>query len=519
MGKPANSTAAKVIEAMTSVGQFCYDQHSEGWWLPWRRGEDPYASDQDAWIGPVRVASAQFNQTATHATRTPVIGKAAKEIQEACVGEAFKGSPIHSVNWSAYDYPTRTLRIAISHAHIIKISPDGFDVERNGVGTIFTLPPDFDPLPVADVLSYMQPGAEFMPNFHACFLDDLPAARLTNFLDDAPAWTTREQAAIVKAWWLGMFLESAVPGRPILSFIGEKGSGKSVSARQLGILYYGKNFEVAGGVGGSRAVKDMIATIVSVPVTVADDLNDVPADIVDTLCKISTGAKIRLATMHETLALSSYSARSSIALTSNRPAWALRDDLMDRMLPLVLISGTPNPAAPGLTEVARNYRSSTHRAAVWGETLYCLYYALAYDYSWPKCVRFEEWESLVRRIAHFGNWHDVLHSALCKANAQRVAVACWADPFAHALYAVAAAKRDELKCYTTSELYDAIVSRFGGTVSAVETDRPSARAASSPTALGKFLSRIHSSGSTVVHCLRGPDIGGKATWTLTPKGE
>jgi hypothetical protein len=503
---------------MQTVGQFCYDQRGDGWWLPWRRTDDPYANDQNDWIAPIKVASSAFNQFASRLTSSPIIGKAAKEIQEACVGEAYKGNAIHAIDWSSYDYPTRTLRIAISHAHVVKISPDGYDVERNGVGTVYTLPPDFEELSLPDVLSYMRPGAEFMPNFHACFLDDIPAARLANFLDDTPAWTTKEQAAIVKAWWLGMFLESAVPGRPILSFIGEKGSGKSVSARQLGILYYGKNFEVAGGVGGSRAVKDMIATSVSVPVTVADDLNDVPADIVDTLCKISTGAKIRLATMHETLALSSYNARSSIALTSNRPAWALRDDLMDRMLPLVLISGTAS-SSPGLTEVARNYRSSTHRAAVWGETLYSLYFALAYDYSWPKCVRFEEWESLVRRIAHFGEWHTDLHSALCKTNAQRVAVSCWADPFAHALYAVAATKRDEQKFYTTSELYDAIVLRYGGTVSAVETDRPSARAASSPTALGKFLSKIHGSGSTVVHCLRGPDIGGKATWTLTPKGE
>ena len=514
MAKPGSGSAAKIITALTAHGQFAYDQKGRGWWLPWREFDDPYAKPHDEWIAPIQIASASFNQFASKIATSPVVGKAAKEIQEACLGEAYKGLPIHAVDWSSYDHEHRTLRIAISESHVVCVSSEGYSVERNGAGMVYVLPYNFEPLHLDTLLAYMQPGSETMPNLHACLLDELPPAALTSWHRENGAWTTEEQAAVVKAWWLGTFLEPAIPGRPILSFIGQKGSGKSVSARQLGILFYGKNYEVSGGVGGSRAVKDLIATIVNVPVTVADDLNDVPADIVDTLCKISTGASIQLATMHETLALSTYKARSSIALTSNRPMWALRDDLMDRMLPLVLDSVKP---ATNMTEVARCHRSSRYRTAVWGETLYCLYFALANSNIWDRKVRFEEWETMVRRIADRGGWHGVLHTALCKAKAQRVAVACWADSFVAALYKVADSSRDNPKLYSASELYDAVTMRMGGTVSAVATDRPSARAIASPAALGKFLGTINRSGSTVVDIMRGPDIGGSATWTIRPK--
>lgn len=507
-----------IISSLKRSGTLAYDDKGDAWWLPWPAECDPYADDVDQWAQPVAVKSDLFKRIISHALNgTHIPAKVAKEIQEAATDEAYrgKGPVLYRAEWCMYDHGSRTLRIAISHSHIIVISPEGHSTERNGVGYVLTLPRRFDPLPYAEVISWMHPDAAKLNALRSCLTDDLPAPMLANFLSPHgnEAWNADEQAAIIRAWWLGLFIEPAVQGRPILGLIGQKGSGKTVTARLLGRLFYGRDFDVSGGVGGSRVVKDLVATIVHNPVSVADDQNDVPREVVDTLCRIATGSELTLSTMHETLGMSHFHARGAIAITSNRPAWALRDDLMDRMLPVCLSS----PEQSLMTEMDRSYRVLQWRAAVWGETLYALYYAITSDIGWARCTRFESWENCVRHVAEAGNWHDVLHSALRKAKAQSVAVSCWADQFVSAIFRVAIDAQRDSRYFTAAELYDAITMRMGGKISANDADRPSTQALRNPMSLGKFLARIGEQGSTVVDVIRGPDVNGCATWAVQPK--
>ena len=498
------ASVSEVVQQLHGLGALGYDDKDRTWFLPFPTGVDPAV-----WDGPVVLDTSAFRRYLARTFRGIVPSeKACKKYIEAASAAAWSGAIVRTVPWSSWNKATQTLTCAIGPAVVLYVTGTGTTAQHNGAGgVVYELPEDFQPIDYMDLAAAFRPHDHTMPRLRSAILDDMPPP------DPAGVSTHRDQQLLIMAWWIGTFIADACQGRPMLMLTGGKGCGKTVTARLLGQAYFGDGFEVAASVGGGRAVKDLMAGIAHQPVYIADDQNNVKRDIVDALCQVATGSRISLSTLHETLKLSTFKARASLVITSNRPAWALRDDLLERMLPIMLTK----PAPSTVTMNHRGERVHAQRVGIWADTLVALQHALSSTYEPTRyATRFDSWEWWIRRVMDNAGWAAEIDAALDRLPQQRVAMACWADPFAAALHQAALGMKDNPRALSASDLFDLVMLHMGAGVPEEPADRPSARFRS-PLALGKFLGTVTVQGSAVIDVTRGPDVGGAGTWIITPK--
>lgn len=381
-----------------------------------------------------------------------------------------------------------------------------------GVRLLFVDMRGFQPIAWADVAAIWQNGADFgFSGFRHAFLAHMPP-------DEHALLTADEQAASVLSWWLGVFLAPLVSGRPILALTGVWGSGKSLTGKMLGTAFWGDGYDVSGGISGDRAMKDLASALSERPMVVRDDMNQVPEEITDLLCRVATGARLELAKFHETLAREEYEMRGALAITSIRPRWALREDLLSRLLTLRF--GTPPASA--LAESDRIEIIVRSRTWIWTETLKALCAMFAYGDTHDTMIgkigtRFQDWERLARRCALAGGWLFPLHTALAKMPEQNVALAARTDPMLGALKALAETPGVADRLYTAAELHDVLMSILGGQIPEDAERRPSSHLMRSPTSLGMMLTRLESIGGSVCIIERAGRSHNAIRWRIRPK--
>ncbi len=195
----------------------------------------------------------------------------------------------------------------------IKISDNGTD------GVLFNEESLFEPVaPDSDAS---------VEDFHTAFqflpIENLPVPGAT--------------LAVLKTWVLSIFFLELLPVRPILTIFGEQNSGKSSTARFLGLLLFGKRFEVGGFRSDKSGESDFLAAITNQRLTVYDNADSPASWLGDHLARAATGAVIQRRQYHTTNNLISYRPNTFIALTSRDPRWN-RDDVAKRLLPIRLYS-------------------------------------------------------------------------------------------------------------------------------------------------------------------------------------
>lgn len=369
----------------------------------------------------------------------------------------------------------------------------------------------FAPVPLEEVRRCWDQAGYGFAGFNAAYLAHLPP-------DQHGLLTSAEQAALILAWWIGIFLGPFVQGRPILALTGVFGSGKSMTGRLLGTAFNGAGYEVSGGISGERAMKDLASALCERPMVVRDDMNQVPDEITDLLCRVATGATLELAAFHETLARVEYEMRGTLAITSIRPRWALREDLLSRLLALRF--GVPAPSS--MTESQRIEIVEKSRTWIWAETLKALAASYALGGSidpqlGATVTRFGDWERWVRRVAYVGGWLLPLDSALKKMPQQTVNLAAHTDPTLAALKALAETPGVEDREFSASELYDAITVMLGSYITEEIKDRPSFSVVRNPKSMGQFLSRIEAIGGAVCVVERSSRVHNAIRWRVRPK--
>ena len=151
--------------------------------------------------------------------------------------------------------------------------------------------------------------------------------------------------AVLKTWLLSTFFLELLPVRPILTIFGEQNSGKSSTARFLGLLLFGKHFEVGGFRTDKSGESDFLAAITNQRLIIYDNADSPAHWLGDHLARTATGAVIQRRKYHTTNDLVSYRPRCFIVLTSRDPRWN-RDDVAKRLLPIRLHSLTQEGNMP-----------------------------------------------------------------------------------------------------------------------------------------------------------------------------
>lgn len=151
-----------------------------------------------------------------------------------------------------------------------------------------------------------------------------------NFSEDGTLRPS-DRRFLLTIYTLGLFFPDLQPTRPIVAFIGVKGSGKSSACRAIGKVLLGDDFDVSSITTETR--RDLEAFLSNSFYAVLDNLDQATKSINDLLATSATGGTLKKRTYYTTNQLESHTLDCFIAITSRTPKFN-RDDLADRVLPL-----------------------------------------------------------------------------------------------------------------------------------------------------------------------------------------
>ena len=137
---------------------------------------------------------------------------------------------------------------------------------------------------------------------------------------------------LIEIWFYSLFFESIMPTKPLLAFIGEKGSGKTSVIRRMGKILYGEKFNVSPF---TPDYKDINAMITNNHLLAIDNLDSPTTNINDTLARVATGQVIKMRDLYTTNKQVDFEVHCYIALTSMKPHFT-RDDVADRLICIFL---------------------------------------------------------------------------------------------------------------------------------------------------------------------------------------
>ncbi len=221
-------------------------------------------------------------------------------------------SRIHRLAY--YDLGYKTVYLYDFRGGIYKITTEEIALVDNGTDGVLFIYDD-----KAEPFKLVTPSEGSSP-FHDFIISKIGFAKDGLSIDD------RRIAFLL--WFCSIFFLEIMPTRPILALIGEKGSGKSMTARKVGRLIYGKHFEVTPV---SKDPKDFDAAV-SHSALVALDNADTKSDwLNDRLAALATGSSIKKRELYTTNRMVEIPTNCFLIITSRTPSFR-RDDVADRLL-------------------------------------------------------------------------------------------------------------------------------------------------------------------------------------------
>lgn len=148
--------------------------------------------------------------------------------------------------------------------------------------------------------------------------------------EDTP--TLDELCVLLDAYVQAILFRETVPHRPILAHVGPFGSGKTSAADWIGLVLFGRDFQVIG----LEAEKEdsVIAYLSNNVYGVLDNADERIKWLPDLLARTSTGQKIPKRKLYTTNELVEYPLDILVAITARVTPWA-RPDVVSRLLLLL----------------------------------------------------------------------------------------------------------------------------------------------------------------------------------------
>ena len=142
-----------------------------------------------------------------------------------------------------------------------------------------------------------------------------------------------EQRALWFIYCHSIFFEELQPTKPLMLFLGNKGSGKSTAFRLLLKLLFGGNQDVFSIIRGKEDA--FLATVSDESLAVFDNVDTGVKWLNDHLAAIATGVSITMRKLYTTNEKIDFKPRVFIGLTARTPKFR-RDDIADRLIILNL---------------------------------------------------------------------------------------------------------------------------------------------------------------------------------------
>jgi hypothetical protein len=227
-----------------------------------------------------------------------------------------RGAPtrVHRFTW--FDRDAFTLYLYNHASGVYRITADGVELVDNGTdGVLFLYDRRNEPFSLAE------DAASCEGLFHEAITSKI------NFATDGRL-TVDDQQAVFNFWLLSTFFGTLLPTRPLLAFIGPKGSGKSHTLRKIGVLQFGPRFEVKN----LPDKEDAFDAVTTNTHFAAFDNADSKVDwLPDRLAICATGGSVPKRVLYTTNTLIDFPITCFVGITSRTPHFQ-RDDVADRLL-------------------------------------------------------------------------------------------------------------------------------------------------------------------------------------------
>jgi hypothetical protein len=234
---------------------------------------------------------------------------------EALYVEAFeRGTRTEVYRLAYYNSVAFTVYVFNHHNQIYRITPDVIDMVDNGTDGILFLSN-----------ARAQPFRVEKPDVSDSWLDRIVVSQI-NFAADQ--LTPDERRLMFTLWFFALFFESLMRTKPILAFIGPKGSGKSITNRKVGLLLFGDAFDVMPLTEDS---KDFDAAVTNSAFVAIDNADTKCEWLNDRLAIVATGGTIKKRELYTTNKMVEIPTHCFLAITSRTPQFR-RDDVADRLL-------------------------------------------------------------------------------------------------------------------------------------------------------------------------------------------
>ncbi len=172
-------------------------------------------------------------------------------------------------------------------------------------------------------------------------------------IEDTPL-TAEDYQQLVRIWIHAIFFEELAPTKPLLLFTGIKGSGKTVIARIIGRLLFGRRgFDVAT-VGEER---DYVANITNNYLLCLDNADTYKPWLSERLATTATGGTHVFRRLYTTNEMDEYTSRCFVMLTSRTPKFK-RDDVVERLLIIKTKAPDDYQSEGGIFENLQKYRDA-----------------------------------------------------------------------------------------------------------------------------------------------------------------
>ncbi len=229
--------------------------------------------------------------------------------------EAFeKGIKTEVYKLAFYNSETFTLYLYNFKNQIYRISSDYIELLDNGTdGVLFLSDSKYKPFEITE-------GNNTDSLLAKVIIDKI------NFAYDL--LSPDEKRFIFTLWLLSIFFESIMPTKPIVAFIGEKGSGKTITLRKVGMLLFGPDFNVTPL---PVEEKDFDAAVTNSYYVAIDNADKKCKWLDDKLATMATGGTIKRRDLYTTNNLVEYKTKCFLGITSRTPYFR-RDDVAERLL-------------------------------------------------------------------------------------------------------------------------------------------------------------------------------------------
>jgi hypothetical protein len=297
---------ALVLKDMAERGTF-YREHQQGYYFHAERKQLIGLDDGD------KELSCFLDDYGLNATETCF-----KYVAEALHVEALtSGTPTHVRRLCWFNPETCSLYVFNHAAGVYKVTAESIGLVDNGTdGVLFLRDRRNEPWALAEEVA--EDAGDL---FHEAVTAGI------NFAEDGRLEVSELQA-LFDLWFLSTFFGSILPTRPLLGFIGPKGSGKSHTLRKIGVLLFGPEFDVKN-LPDKEDAFDAVTT--NSHFAAFDNADSKVAWLPDRLAICATGGTVSKRKLFTTNQLVDYPIDCFVGITSRTPHFR-RDDVADRLL-------------------------------------------------------------------------------------------------------------------------------------------------------------------------------------------